>query len=111
MTENMARTSSVGAAAESLRKRNTPIRANSREDARRAVIELNALEEKEVNEEDRKTFGRTPGGTGEYSLNTVNTLLLALNISQSSLFPTLMTWFRNYYLPQSPRTCQTSVSS
>src|SRR5882757_285152 len=49
---------------ESLRKRNTPIRANTQEDARRTVLELNALEENEAKEEkDRKTFGRTPDGT------------------------------------------------
>ncbi|ETI21213.1 hypothetical protein G647_07558 [Cladophialophora carrionii CBS 160.54] len=60
----MANPSAGDAATESLRKRNTPLRVNSKEDARRAVLELNALEEKEVKDDkDRKTFGRTPGGT------------------------------------------------
>jgi phosphatidylethanolamine N-methyltransferase len=76
MNETMANPSSADAATESLRKRNTPIRAHSKEDARRAVLELNALEEKEVKDDkDRKTFGRTPGGTGKYSLDIVHTSL------------------------------------
>ena len=69
LTTVMADSSSLDAATESLRKRNTPLRANSKEDARRAVLELNALEEKEAKgENDRKTFGRTPGGTGKNHL-------------------------------------------
>ena len=49
-----------------LRKRNAPIRVNTSEEARQTVLELNALEEnKDVKDEkDKKTFGRTPGGTG-----------------------------------------------
>ena len=51
---------------EGLRKRNAPLRANSTAEARATVLELNALEEeKDVKDEtDKKTFGRTPGGTG-----------------------------------------------
>ena len=61
----MAAPSTLEAVTESLRKRNTPLRTHSKEDARRAVLELNALEEKEVKDDNqRKTFGRTPGGTG-----------------------------------------------
>jgi hypothetical protein len=65
MADKTPSSAPVDAAAENLRKRNTPLRTHSREDARRAVLELNALEEKEVKDDkDRKTFGRTPGGTG-----------------------------------------------
>ncbi len=76
----MANPSSADVATESLRKRNTPLRANTKEDARRAVLELNALEEKEVKDDkDRKTFGRTPDGTGKYSLDIVYTQRPSLN--------------------------------
>lgn len=47
--------------------RNAPIHANTEEDARQAVLQLNALEEKSAKDEkDRKTYGRTPDGTGMY---------------------------------------------
>jgi hypothetical protein len=51
---------------EGLRKRNAPLQANSPEEARQTVLELNALEEKKdtKSEKDKKTFGRTPDGTG-----------------------------------------------
>lgn len=50
---------------EGLRKRNVAIYAQSDEEARKAVLELNAREEtSEKKEEDKKTFGRTPDGTG-----------------------------------------------
>lgn len=51
---------------EGLHKRNVPLRANTSEDARQTVLELNALEEKKdvKDEKDKKTFGRTPDGTG-----------------------------------------------
>lgn len=48
----------------SLRQRNVSIHAMSEEDARQAVLKLNALEEKVANEKDKKTYGRTPDGTG-----------------------------------------------
>lgn len=52
-------------AAEGLRKRNAPIHASTQEEARQAVLDLNAAEEKsDKKEQDRKTFGRTPNGTG-----------------------------------------------
>lgn len=52
-------------AAEGLRKRNAPIHANTQQEARQAVLDLNAAEEKSnKQEQDRKTFGRTPDGTG-----------------------------------------------
>ncbi|KIW82340.1 hypothetical protein Z517_05367 [Fonsecaea pedrosoi CBS 271.37] len=64
MAEIMAKPSTGDSATENLRRRNAPIRANTQEDARKAVLELNALEEKEAKDEkDRKTFGRTPDGT------------------------------------------------
>ena len=53
---------------EGLRQRNKPIKAPTKEDARQTVLQLNALEEdKDVKEADKKTFGRTPDGTGEAS--------------------------------------------
>ena len=52
--------------AEDLRRRNVSLRANDDEEARKAVLHLNALEERaEKKEEDRKTFGRTPDGIGK----------------------------------------------
>jgi phosphatidylethanolamine N-methyltransferase len=53
---------------ESLRKRNAPLQASSESEARKTVLELNALEEKKdvKDEKDKKTFGRTPDGTGMY---------------------------------------------
>ena len=49
-----------------LRQRNTPLQATSQEEARQTVLELNALEEDKdgADEKDKKTFGRTPDGTG-----------------------------------------------
>ncbi|KAK5199833.1 phosphatidylethanolamine N-methyltransferase [Exophiala xenobiotica] len=56
--------STTESAAEGLRQRNAPIRATNQEEARQAVLNLNAAEEKsDKQEEDRKTFGRTPDGT------------------------------------------------
>jgi hypothetical protein len=57
-----------GLDAENLRKRNVPIQARTEVEARNAVLELNAHEERTTKEEqDRKTFGRTPDGTGRTS--------------------------------------------
>jgi hypothetical protein len=57
-----------GLSAENLRKRIVPIQARSEVEARNAVLELNAREERTTKEEkDRKTFGRTPDGTGRTS--------------------------------------------
>lgn len=54
-----------------LRERNKPIRTDTAEDARKAVLELNAVEENaDKNEEDKKTFGRTPDGTGKSYTNS-----------------------------------------
>lgn len=51
--------------AEGLRQRNVSMTGMSQQDARQAVLQLNALEEKIAKPEDeRKTFGRTPDGTG-----------------------------------------------
>ena len=58
-----------GLDAENLRKRNVPIQARSEAEARNTVLELNAHEERTTKEEkDRKTFGRTPDGTGRTSI-------------------------------------------
>lgn len=52
--------------ADQLRECNIPIQANNGEEARRAVLHLNALEENaEKTEKDKKTFGRTPEGIGK----------------------------------------------
>lgn len=52
---------------EGLRKRNVSFLAHSDVQAREAVLELNAQEEHSTKkEEDKKTFGRTPDGTGRY---------------------------------------------
>jgi hypothetical protein len=52
--------------AQGLRDRNVSLQANDDEEARKAVLHLNALEEKaEKNEKDKKTFGRTPDGIGK----------------------------------------------
>ena len=63
----MAKDASVNSATEGLRKRpNAPIRAATQGEARQAVLQLNALEEKSAKDEkDKKTFGRTPDGTGK----------------------------------------------
>lgn len=50
---------------EKLRQRNVPVQASSSEEAREVVLQLNALEEKaNKNDNDKKTYGRTPDGTG-----------------------------------------------
>lgn len=52
------------AESDGLRQRNVPVQATSTEEARQAVLQLNALEEKtKRNETDKKIFGRTPDGT------------------------------------------------
>lgn len=51
---------------EGLRERSVPQRTKTADEARKAVIELNDVEEKSnKDEKDKKTFGRTPDGTGE----------------------------------------------
>lgn len=51
--------------AEGLRQRNVPIQASSSEDARQAVLQLNALEERTAAKNGyQKTYGRTADGTG-----------------------------------------------
>jgi hypothetical protein len=51
---------------EGLRQRNAPLQAKTTDEARQTVLELNALEDKKdvQDEKDKKTFGRTPDGTG-----------------------------------------------
>jgi hypothetical protein len=49
-----------------LRERNVSLQTNDDVVARKAVLHLNALEEKaEKKDKDRKTFGRTPDGIGK----------------------------------------------
>jgi hypothetical protein len=51
---------------EGLRERNVSLQTNNDAVARKAVLHLNALEEKaEKKDKDRKTFGRTPDGIGK----------------------------------------------
>lgn len=56
---------SIEHGADGLRQRNVSIIGMSEQDARQAVLQLNALEESSAKDEkDKKTFGRTPDGTG-----------------------------------------------
>lgn len=51
-----------------LRERNVPQQAKNDQEARQAVLQLNAEEEKgEKIERDKKTYGRTPDGIGEFA--------------------------------------------
>lgn len=51
---------------EGLRQRNIPVQVDSSEEARQAVLQLNALEERSTRDKGRKkTYGRTASGTGE----------------------------------------------
>jgi hypothetical protein len=60
-----------------LRERNVPVRAQTENDARKAVLELNALEERtQKDEHSRKTYGRTPDGIGQYTLELSGTVHL-----------------------------------
>lgn len=60
--------SGVMSETEGLRNRGAPMQTSSEGEARKAVLELNALEEKAVKDEkDKKTFGRTPDGKGTCS--------------------------------------------
>lgn len=52
--------------AEGVRERNVSLQTKNADEARRAVLHLNALEEKaDKKEKDKKTYGRTPEGIGE----------------------------------------------
>ena len=58
--------SGTGIDADGLREKNTPQHAHSTESAQATVLDLNSQEEyAEKDEKDKKTFGRTPNGTGE----------------------------------------------
>ena len=58
--------SSIGLDDEGLRERNVPVKAQTGDDARKVVLELNAFEERtHRDEEKRKTYGRTPDGIGQ----------------------------------------------
>jgi hypothetical protein len=57
--------SGVAINADSPRERNVPVRAHTENDARKAVLELNAYEERtQKDEQNRRTYGRTPEGIG-----------------------------------------------
>ena len=59
------RASGLALNADNLRERNVPVRARTEDDARKAVLELNAHEERtQKDEQNRKTYGRTPEGIG-----------------------------------------------
>ena len=74
--------SDLGVDRESLRQRDKSIHVPVQEDARKTVLELNALEEdKDVKDEDKKTFGRTPDGTGKADLKAI---LLAKKLPQTN---------------------------
>ena len=57
--------SGIGLNADTLKERNVPVQAQTQDQARQAVIELNAQEERSNKEEHkRRTYGRTPDGIG-----------------------------------------------
>jgi hypothetical protein len=61
-----ALSSSPNASVDILRERNVPTRRQTDAEARKTVLELNALEEHaQKDKHDRKTYGRTPDGIGE----------------------------------------------
>lgn len=120
-----------GLKAEDLRKRNVPTQVRSEDEARNAVLELNAQEERTTKDEkDRKTFGRTPDGTGRTSgIIAVHTLdrlglrrphqprhksprgLCFLDVvadHEMQFLPchSLTTWCHSYCPHQNPKTCQ-----
>lgn len=73
-----------------LRQRKMPPQATSAADAREAVLEMNTREEKNDKPDgERKTFGRTPDGTGKYcgfeitSSSYTTWTLLATNVVAS----------------------------
>jgi phosphatidylethanolamine N-methyltransferase len=47
-----------------------PLHLRNPEDAKQKVLELNQGEEDNNNEEKRKTYGRTPDGTGGWAFDT-----------------------------------------
>lgn len=52
-----------------LRERNKPTQADTPEEARKVVVELNAVEEsKSDDDKHKKTYGRTPDGIGRCQL-------------------------------------------
>lgn len=62
-----------GTDAEGLRERNVPLHTNSVEGAKATVLDLNSKEEHaDKDEKDKKTFGRTPNGTGELLVRTTS---------------------------------------
>jgi hypothetical protein len=99
---------------EGLRDRNGSIQANGVTEARKAVLHLNALEEKaEKEDKDKKTFGRTPDGIGKdngHRAASPELLLLGLYLEklmhsmQSSQYHIHMTWFHSYCLLPNPKT-------
>ena len=83
-------TSGAAINAEGLRERNVPVHAATEEDARKTVLELNAQEERtQKDEENRKTYGRTPGGIGQSPLELQLPMRLVSSLS-SSIFHTLL---------------------
>jgi hypothetical protein len=104
---------------EGLRARNGSIQTNGGTDAQRAVLHLNALEEKaEKEDKDKKTFGRTPDGIGKgHGRHAASAELLQLRLHldklmhliQSSRYHIRMTWSHSYCLPPNPRTFPISL--
>jgi hypothetical protein len=70
--------------ADSLRERNVPVRARTEDDARKAVLELNAHEERtQKDEQNRKTYGRTPEGIGPSPLQLQEAYLSPLRVASA----------------------------
>jgi hypothetical protein len=78
------RASGLALNADSLRERNVPVRARTEDDARKAVLELNAYEERtQKDEQNRKTYGRTPEGIGLSSPQHQEIYLSSLRVAHA----------------------------
>lgn len=98
----------MSAAGSGLRERPTarPLHIDNAEDARRKVLELNEEEEKEhADGSEKRTYGRTPDGTGESA--PAPTPAPPTLTRQSSSCRRHTTWFPSFSRRPSPRTCPT----
>ena len=86
--------SGVALNAYSPRERNVPVHARTENDARKAVLELNAYEERtQKDEQNRRTYGRTPEGIGRSPPTTSGNISI---VSASASCPMPV------YLPKRP---------
>jgi hypothetical protein len=104
---------------EGLRARNGSIQSNGGTEIQRVVLHLNAREERtEKEDKDKKTFGRTPDGTGKghgHRAASSGLLQLCLHLEklihsiQSSRYHIPMTWSHSYCPLPNPRTFPISL--